>query len=869
MSGKALVEYSDQLMAYFKKYDIKIFDCSQHENLKVIGSGGFAVVYSAILEGEKYALKSLKNNLSLNEKEFKQFRRELDSNRMKEYLTGNFMLVLQLATDGNLRDYLRSKQDEDIYKISWTELIKIAKDITSGLKHLHDKNIIHRDLHSKNILIDGGKALISDFGISKRLIDTTASSSDIGGVPAYLEPQCCLQNNSAKRDKRSDIYSLGVLLWELTSGVPPFYGLPDLAIFLEISHDKREKTIENTPPNYANLYNNCWSSDPDLRPKLNEIILELEKLSIETIEFITNPVDNKKTQGSNNFAYNAYSTSTDTFENLNSNIHIEEHNGTPYNPNECDDSLASENKVSMSLQNYSHSITIQIDFKESSEQNPYQQKHVELLNGNLLIELPILTNLLVNVHHKTSKEFTHMRYTACTSKPRDFKKENFTLRQIEYNPPRHTELFILINIHGDDEIPLSRTLYGIMENIAYLCSIKDCKTWGKDGWKKIVVCIVSVGRINVNKHILAYLTALGVYQNDIAKAKVDKKAVNAHIYEYTTSISIKHSKDSVEMKMEDDGIIPTQMLFCLTEWSENDSYQWFLDAFCPILNPKICVFIDAGVKPSYDSLYNLWETLSVNPQIAGVCGNISFTKGGKGGNKIRLLNPIVGAQTFNYERLNILDKQFESAFGYITPISECFSAYQYSALQSSIGLKSTNKYTLDFELVTRPNHSWTVHFQKSIQAEIDGPENLWELILQQKYHMLANPNYISNFRFSFFVVYAYYGIVTKCELIRTYNDNSNYSSNNHIFNNSYKDNYYCNGFYGGNYNHTLDVTIDNIILKSSFFSSESNNMVVKAEPLDFAYLFEENIAKVVVPSEITINNRYIQAWNQLKRTNKK
>ncbi|CAG8555585.1 4160_t:CDS:2, partial [Cetraspora pellucida] len=569
MSGKALVEYSDQLMTYFKKYDIKIFDCSQHENLKVIGSGGFAVVYSTILEGEKYALKSLKNNLSLNHKEFKQFRRE--------------------------------------------------------------------------------------------------------------------------------------------------------------------------------------------------------KLSIETIEFIANPIDNKKTQESNNSSYNANSTSTDTFENSNSNIH----NATSYNPNECDYSLASENKISSD-----HSITIQIDFKESSEQNPYQQKHVELLNGNLLIDLPVLTNLLINAHHKTSKEFTHMRYTACTSKPSDFKKENFTLRQIEYNPPRHTELFILINIHGDDEIPLSHTLYGIMENIAYLCSIKDCKTWGKDGWKKIVVCIISVGRINVNKHILAYLTALGVYQNDIAKAKVDKKAVNAHMYEYTTSISIKHSKDSVEMKMQDDGIVPTQMLYCLTEWSENDSYQWFLDAFCPILNPKICVFIDAGIKPGYGSLYNLWKTLSVNPQIAGVCGNISFTKGVKGENKIRLLNPIVGAQTFNYERLNVLDKQFESAFGYITPISECFSAYQYSALQSSIELKSANKYTLDFELVTRPNHSWTVHFQKSIQAEIDGPENLWELILQQKYP-------------------------------------------------------------------------------------------VKAKPLDFAYLFEENIAKVVVPSEITINNRYIQAWNQLKRTNKK
>ncbi|CAG8835524.1 16376_t:CDS:2, partial [Racocetra persica] len=87
---------------------------------------GFAVVYSAILEGEERALKSLNNNLGLNDQEFKQFSRELillstidyHPNIVKFYgvsrePTGNFMLVLQLANNGNLRDYLRNKQTED------------------------------------------------------------------------------------------------------------------------------------------------------------------------------------------------------------------------------------------------------------------------------------------------------------------------------------------------------------------------------------------------------------------------------------------------------------------------------------------------------------------------------------------------------------------------------------------------------------------------------------------------------------------------------------------------------------------------------------------------------------------------------------
>ncbi|CAG8587723.1 11869_t:CDS:2, partial [Cetraspora pellucida] len=359
------MKYSEQLLSYFKENNMKYFDYSQHKNRKFIGKGGFAIVYSAILEGEERALKSLNNSFRFNDKEFKQFSREV----------------------------------EGIYKISWTELIQVAKDITSGLKHLHDKHIIHLDLHSKNILINDGRALITDFGISTistQVNVTIASSSDI---PAYIEP---------------------------------------------------------------------------------------------------------------------------------------------------------------------HQV-IRVDPKEPSEKAHYRQERVELLNGNLVIDCP------------------------------------------------------------DDEILLSRTLDGIMENITHLCSLKDSPTWGDDAWKKVVVCIISDGRNNINEHVLAYFTAL-----------------EAHIYEYTTFISIKHFKNSVEMKVNE-GMVPIQIVFCLTEQSKRgvDSSQWFFSAFCPILVPQICVFIDVGVKPGYGSLYNLWNAFSVNPNVAGVCGNIDLIKGR---NWIKFLNPIAGAQ---------------------------------------------------------------------------------------------------------------------------------------------------------------------------------------------------------------------------------
>lgn len=288
---------------------IQNFCHSEFSDHKIIGQGGFAVVYSTIFRGKKYALKSLNNNIVLDTKAFKQIKNEIKSlyneninhpNIIKLHgfsrdpSTDNFMLVLQYANCGNLQEHLRRMQKENIYKISWAELIKIAKEITSGLEHLHTNGIIHRDLHSKNILMDNGKVLITDFGLSKRWDDNTASesSNNAVGVMAYVEPQCFIQNGrNFKRNEKSDIYSLGVLFWELTSGIPPFKNYHFAFQIQAIFRNEREKVISGTPSEYANLYKKCWSSDPDQRPVLNEILIELESLSNLSIKFMINYIE--------------------------------------------------------------------------------------------------------------------------------------------------------------------------------------------------------------------------------------------------------------------------------------------------------------------------------------------------------------------------------------------------------------------------------------------------------------------------------------------------------------------------------------------------------------------------------------------------
>ncbi|KAF0381915.1 kinase-like protein [Gigaspora margarita] len=301
------LDYLEQLEELLVNYKIKEFDFTKHKNRKKIAHGGFSDVYSIVFEGTPYALKCLKNNLGYYE--FKLLKREIKllhkvdhRNIIKLYGisrapaqtedTTNIMLVLKLANGGNLRDHLAKKQQMGLYKILWIDLIQIGMDITNGLKYLHDNGIIHRDLHSKNILINDGNALISDFGYSQKLNDSiTFDGSDMIGVIPYIEPQCFVQTK-IKRDQASDIYSLGVLFWELTSGTPPFSNFSNqLILITKIPKGLREKPISNTPLNYVNLYNQCWSSEPNKRPTLEFVLDELKKLQTTDIVSITHVIN--------------------------------------------------------------------------------------------------------------------------------------------------------------------------------------------------------------------------------------------------------------------------------------------------------------------------------------------------------------------------------------------------------------------------------------------------------------------------------------------------------------------------------------------------------------------------------------------------
>ncbi|KAF9359119.1 Nuclear receptor sub 2 group C member 2 [Mortierella sp. AD094] len=186
--------------------------------------------------------------------------------------------VLQHNEHGSLHSYLTNFHPH----LTWSDRYNLAIDIALGLRYLHIKGCKHRHLHSASILIDtNGSAVLSDFGNSKE--SEVTSSCEHTARMTYLAPER-LSRSSTRYSFECDVYSLGLVLWEISSGRPPFDDLltPQNiqngainSLAQNIVAGRRERPVQGVDPIYEDIYTRCWHPNPQERPSIEWVIQTL------------------------------------------------------------------------------------------------------------------------------------------------------------------------------------------------------------------------------------------------------------------------------------------------------------------------------------------------------------------------------------------------------------------------------------------------------------------------------------------------------------------------------------------------------------------------------------------------------------------
>ncbi|CAB4430473.1 unnamed protein product [Rhizophagus irregularis] len=308
--------------------NLKWIPYDKFKNVEYLDKGGFGTIYKAFWfydNKDNEVILKLHNNLSENLNEFlnewKYHKSCLDSYNIiyfygftKDPDTLKYMVVMDYANKGNLRGNLTR-----IIKSDWNQKLYMLFKIISGLDDIHEQELIHCDFHDGNILNHNeNKIYISDLGLCKP-VKSFLKKYDIYGVIPFMAPEV-LRGKSYT--PASDIYSFSMIMWEFTSGIPPFNNRAhDIQLSLSICKGERPEIIENTPQCYVDLMKKCWDKNPLKRPSSKEVLniikkwiclpynMEVkdinEELKYNIMEFINAPIghNNNLATGSHSQTY--------------------------------------------------------------------------------------------------------------------------------------------------------------------------------------------------------------------------------------------------------------------------------------------------------------------------------------------------------------------------------------------------------------------------------------------------------------------------------------------------------------------------------------------------------------------------------------
>ena len=263
---------------------------NRYEIVGRIGSGGMADVYKAMDHklNRFVAIKVMKPEFKSDSTFISKFRREAQAaaglanpNIVNVYDVGEdqgyYYIVMELVEGITLKEYIAKKG-----KLSVREATSIAIQVCMGLSAAHDQGIVHRDVKPQNIIIStDGKVKVTDFGIARAASTNTISANAMGSVH-YSSPE---QVRGGYSDARSDIYSLGITLYEMVTGRVPFDGETTVAIAIKHLQDELEPPTKYTPDlpfALQQIIYKCTQKSVDRRYQtMNEVIMDLKRSLME------------------------------------------------------------------------------------------------------------------------------------------------------------------------------------------------------------------------------------------------------------------------------------------------------------------------------------------------------------------------------------------------------------------------------------------------------------------------------------------------------------------------------------------------------------------------------------------------------------
>jgi len=282
-------EVTETLQTPIKELTTGSTFAGRYQIIEELGKGGMGRVYRAVDKklNEEVAIKIIKPEIALDKSTLARFQNELkvarkishrNVGRMYELMEdqGLHFITMEYVPGEDLRSFLhRSK------RLTVGTAVAIAKDVCEGLAEAHRLGVIHRDLKPSNIIIDKeGNARIMDFGIARSLRTKRITGEGvIIGTPEYMSPE---QVEGKEADQRSDIYALGVILYEMLTGRVPFEGDTPLAIAVKHKTEvPRDPKLVNAqiPDDLSRVVLKCLEKDKEKRYQSADALhLELEKI---------------------------------------------------------------------------------------------------------------------------------------------------------------------------------------------------------------------------------------------------------------------------------------------------------------------------------------------------------------------------------------------------------------------------------------------------------------------------------------------------------------------------------------------------------------------------------------------------------------